>query len=58
MKGKGNGDFESVPARETGFFTPGDVKEMSLINLNDNSKEKLVLVGNNDGKLQVFLGKQ
>lgn len=58
MKGKGNGDFELIPARESGFFAPNDVKAMSLINFNNKNKEGLVLVGNNDGKLQVFMHKQ
>ena len=52
MKGKGNGDFEIIPARETGFFAPDNVKSLALIKL--NNKERLILVGNNNGKLQVF----
>ena len=52
LKGDGNGNFELIPVRETGFFATGDVKAMSLIGRNNNGK--LVLVGNNNNKLQVF----
>jgi hypothetical protein len=53
LKGKGNGDFEPIPARESGFFAPDNVKALSVIKFG-NDKEKLILVGNNDGKMQVF----
>ena len=52
MKGRGGGNFEIIPARESGFFAPDDVRSLSLINLAD--KERLVLVGNNNQKLRVF----
>jgi hypothetical protein len=53
LKGKGQGDFELIPARESGFFAPDNVKALSVINLGNNN-ERLVLVGNNNGKMQVF----
>lgn len=53
LKGKGSGDFELIPARESGFFVPDNTKALSVINLKDD-KEKLVLVGNNNGRLRIF----
>jgi hypothetical protein len=53
LRGKGNGDFELIPARESGFFAPDNVKALSVINLKHDN-EKFVLVGNNDGRLKVF----
>ena len=32
LKGKGNGTFVPVNARESGFYMPGDVKDMALLN--------------------------
>lgn len=52
MEGDGKGGFKIKPARETGFFAPNDVKSLALINL--NTRDKLILVGNNNGKLQIF----
>ena len=52
MEGDGKGGFEIKPARETGFFAPNDVKSLSLLKLKNG--EKLVLVGNNNRKLQIF----
>jgi len=52
MEGDGKGGFTFKPAVETGFFTPKDVKSLALVKL--NNVEKLVLVGNNNGKLQIF----
>jgi hypothetical protein len=52
MEGDGKGGFKIKPTRETGFFAPNDVKSLALINLKIG--DKLVLVGNNNGKLQIF----
>jgi enediyne biosynthesis protein E4 len=52
MEGNGKGDFVLKPARESGFFAPGDVKALSIVNLKNG--KKLVLVGNNNDRLQVF----
>jgi hypothetical protein len=55
MEGDGKGGFKTKPAAETGFFTPNDVKSLALVKLKNG--EKLVLVGNNNGKLQIFKSK-
>ena len=52
MEGDGKGGFKIKPAEETGFFAPNDVKSLALIKLKIG--DKLVLVGNNNGKLQIF----
>jgi hypothetical protein len=52
MEGNGKGGFKIKPAGESGFFTPNDIKSLALIKL--KNREKLVLAGNNNGKLQVF----
>jgi len=53
LKGNGKGDFEPVPFSRTGFFTPGEVRSLTLLPL-VNGKEKIILVGNNHDKLQLF----
>jgi hypothetical protein len=52
MEGDGKGGFKIKQAEETGFFAPNDVKSLALIK--EKNGEKLVLVGNNNGKLQIF----
>jgi hypothetical protein len=54
LKGDGKGSFEVIPSRLSGFFVPREVKALSLIHLNNADKDKAVLVGNNNGKLQIF----
>lgn len=52
LKGRGNFNYRSLSNYECGFFAPGDVRDMKLIQTVDN--QKLVLVGNNNGSLQVI----
>ena len=54
MKGDGKGNFSVVPPAISGFFAPGDVKSISLIHLKKDNKDKAVLVGNNNDRLQIF----
>jgi hypothetical protein len=51
MYGDGKGEFHSVTLDESGFFSNRDAKKIRLI---ENAGRKLVLVANNDDKLQVF----
>ncbi|MCC5908599.1 MAG: VCBS repeat-containing protein [Balneolaceae bacterium] len=51
LKGNGNGDFEPVHAFESGFFAPGNVKDLKLIN---TPSGQAVVVANNRGRIQVF----
>ncbi len=50
--GNGKGEFNPVHARKSGFFAPDNVKSLKLLKLKQN--RKIILVGNNDSKLQVF----
>jgi hypothetical protein len=52
MEGDGKGGFKIKRSGETGFFAPNDVKSLALVKLRNG--EKLVLVGNNNEKLQIF----
>jgi hypothetical protein len=54
LKGDGKGNFEMIPSRLSGFFVPKDVKSLSLVHLNNADKDKAVLVGNNNERLQLF----
>jgi len=46
LKGNGEGKFNIITARESGFFTSGDVKGMKLIYKNDT--KYIICVKNND----------
>ncbi len=45
-------NMESLPVNETGFFAPGDAKDIKLVQ--SNGDKSYILVGNNHGKIQVF----
>lgn len=45
LKGNGKGKFKSILATQSGFFTPGDVKNMNLIKV--KGKSYLLLTKNN-----------
>lgn len=49
LKGNGKGDFESVPVYKSGFFTPGDVKDMTTIKVQNDT---YIIVVKNDDFLQ------
>jgi enediyne biosynthesis protein E4 len=53
MKANTSGKFTPVSIKQSGFFTPGDVKDMKLLNLADG--RKLVLIANNDAAIQAFV---
>ncbi|WP_372975300.1 FG-GAP-like repeat-containing protein [Muriicola sp.] len=50
LKGNGNGEFKAVTNRESGWFTPGDVKDMAEITING---DRFVLVARNSDSLQL-----
>ncbi|MEQ8556558.1 MAG: VCBS repeat-containing protein [Cyclobacteriaceae bacterium] len=52
LKGNGENSFEPIPAYSSGFFAPGDVKNIQAIKQADGSP--LILVANNNDRLQVF----
>ncbi len=51
LKGNGDGTFTHWPVNETGYFTPGDVKDIAFLKQNN---KRLILVANNDAAMQVF----
>lgn len=53
MLGDGNGTFTPQAINSTGFFAPGDVRDMTLLDSGPDHP-MMVLVGNNDGPLQIF----
>ncbi len=46
LKGNGKGDFKAVPVTKSGFFVPGDVKEMATIKV--GNKSYIIAAKNND----------
>jgi len=52
LKGDGKGNFKAVSRLESGFFAPGDVKDMLPVTTKDHSN--LIIVASNRGKLQVI----
>ena len=51
LRGDGKGDFEPVPAYKSGFFTPGDVKDMTTIQFQGKN---YIIIAKNDDFLQVI----
>lgn len=47
LAGNGKGDFHSLPHTETGFFVPGDVRNMKLVKV-AGDKEAVLVVRNNE----------
>ncbi len=54
LLGNGKGNFEPISVNESGFFTPGMVRDMEIIPIGKSGNDFLVIVGNNDGRMQVF----
>ncbi len=46
LKGSGKGEFKAVPVTKSGFFVPGDVKDMATIKV--KSKSYIIAAKNND----------
>ncbi|EAR01061.1 hypothetical protein [Maribacter sp. HTCC2170] len=51
LKGKGDGTFKPIRALESGFYAPGDVKDMSKISINGQDH---LLVTKNSNYLQLI----
>lgn len=51
LLGDGKNNFKPMSHLDSGFFANNDAKKIKLIT---KGKQKLILVGNNNGKLQVF----
>ncbi len=53
LKGNGDGTFDAVPFKKSGFSVPLDVKEMEWFSIGTR-KVKYILVTNNDMPIQVY----
>ena len=51
LKGDGKGNFESVRSMNSGFYTPGDVRDLSLLG---TGSTPLVVISNNNGNVQII----
>ena len=52
MLGDGKGNYEEEYLGKSGFYTPGDVRDIEMI---DYKGQKLILVANNNGNFQSFM---
>ena len=52
LYGNGKGEYEEIHIGDSGFYTPGDVKHLEMIDFNN---QKLILVANNNAKFQSYL---
>lgn len=53
LEGNGKGQFKAVPVERSGFFAPGDVKDM--IQLSDHSGIPIIVVARNNMPMRVFM---
>jgi hypothetical protein len=51
MRGNGDGTFEITAPQKSGFFAPGDVKDLKLIKIFSG---QALVIANNDGLVQLF----
>ncbi len=51
LKGNGNGNFISVPAKDSGFFVKGEIRDIATIQVGDKNS---ILVARNNDRLLVF----
>ncbi len=51
LRNDGTGHFQPLPPYQSGFFAPGNVKDIALVH---TRKGKLIFVANNDGPLEIF----
>jgi len=51
LLGNGKGNFQSTTLTESGFICPHEGRSLKLLR---NGNKKVILVGNNDNRLQVF----
>ena len=53
LRGKGDGTFDAMSSSESGFYVPGDARDMAIITKNNG--QKTILVGQNSDSLKIFL---
>ncbi|WP_289037336.1 VCBS repeat-containing protein [uncultured Zobellia sp.] len=52
LKGNGSGEFQAIPSKTSGFYVPN--QSNSIVQLKDNTEEKLILAGQNNDSIKVF----
>jgi hypothetical protein len=53
LLGKGNGEFRPLAVHQSGFFAPGNVKDLAILR-NTAGGERLILIANNNAPVQAF----
>ena len=53
LKGNGDGTFESIPTTKSGFFVPGDGRD--IIEWKNTAQESFILASQNSSKIQSFV---
>lgn len=53
--GDGKGNFKFMENRNSGFWSLSDARDLAVLRL--NHQQKLILIGNNNNKMEVFLWK-
>ncbi|KAA3621883.1 MAG: hypothetical protein DWQ02_26995 [Bacteroidetes bacterium] len=53
LLGDGKGNFQPTKISESGFYAPGDVRDMVLLN-SDSEGSPLIIVANNNDRIQVI----
>jgi enediyne biosynthesis protein E4 len=53
LLGNGKGQWQPITAAQSGFYAPGEAKSLVIIG-NTASKHKILIVGNNNNKPQLF----
>ncbi len=51
LKGKGDGEFTSIPSNESGVFTKGEIRDIKTIEL---GSKKIVLIGRNNESIEAY----
>ena len=55
LSGDGKNDFTPVPVYQSGFYAPGDVKDMKFIKVGKGGEsQKVILVASNNDRLQAI----
>ena len=52
LQGDGRGNFQATATAASGFYVPGDGRDMAL--MEDGQGEEMVVVGQNSGRMKVF----
>ena len=54
LRGNSTGGYDALTIMDSGFYAPGNVKSMALLENNANDKVATIIVGTNNGALSAF----